>query len=426
MESQDISQLSDPDDGLAPTTRAVAAVFKFVVPVTRQGDWDAGVHRAGEIDRALQHDPAAGTFDYRPDDYEPASGGEPPVHDGEWKLENVWVSQFDKNRNWTEFQQEQTIHKDEATTMARSLVQKDQTVHAALVYLVEDGGRRWHVSDAKIPVMFVATGRRSKSARTITTVKPKRGWQKAFSDAQLRTVMSKVAATSGLKGRQIHGLLNFNKDVGRQAFTRQLWPQHIRGYQHTLALTPDGWRVVADPHTGLPRRQIQGDNPSNNPLWHYSKGKPGGMQYDHMVMVHVEWDDKHWRPSDLHFIVYPHTGHPYINTHTIGAWHVQRLRKGEEQQRRMNDEPGWRPYHSDMIRADEIEYMRDSVNTSEERLNHTLDRIPWMTPGLRAVANPFRLPPEEWDRIAEEAILRSHDDEQYQKEPTFADPKEPE
>lgn len=447
-----LESLADEQDPLMGSSEPAFAVFKFVVPMTSQEDWDSERHALRGVGAALDHSREHGfgkKKDGEPDfkwgaaGYAPGSGGTPPIHDGRWELHQVfrrpkppedpeerqqWNWRYGNSENWESQGQERWTAQEEA----KRVVVEEPRTFAAMVSVV--AGRE-RLPDSWNPLRFVTgyiatSARKGKGGKKNVTVLTSKGWRGQVPDTGLTNAIEKMQRAFGFQHSQTVGLRTAK--MRPDDFLKQLYGGQVKSWEWRLALTPEGWRVATRDGNEPDRAMaMEGGRRGNDPgdyinNWLRSQGLNKGMpERTHWVVCTVRykkaspktWNrdavEAGWYPESLHI-----DGRSFMGNISSFDWmlHQRCLRQAE---------PGYvRPnYGSDHINDGQCQSTRQKIEQAEARLDQMLGEIPWMTPQLRAVANPFRMDQKEFDDMVTGAVLMAHDDQRMAR-PTF-DPNPP-
>ena len=448
-----LESLADQKDPLMGSSEPVFAVFKFVIPQTSQEDWDELQHATRGVGAALAHSqehrhgkPKEGEPEFKWDTkgYAPGSGGTPPLQDGRWVLHQVFMRpkppEDEKERqewNWrygnTENWETQGMERWTAQEEAKRVVVEEPMAFAALVGVVV---ARERVPDSWNPLRFVtgyiATSmRKGKSGKKNVTTLTSKGWRGEIPDTGLSNAIGKMMANFKFQNSQVEGLRLAKSRP--DDFLEDLYGSQVKSWEWRLALTPEGWQV-ATRDGKKPDRALadlvrrMGKDPRdylNN--WGRTQGFNTNMpEQTHWIVCTVRYKPKReaaygraaseagWYP-DAFFV----DGKDYMGSITSFDWmlHQRCLKQADPAH------VGAR-YGTDYVNDGQCQSIRQKIERAEAKLEEILGKIPWMTPHLRAIANPFRMDQKEFDQLVTGAVLMARDEEKVAR-PTFAPPPPP-
>lgn len=397
------------DDPSSIEARPGAVVYKWIIPLVTQDDHDRDTHRMGEVERSLKWrkgDGKDGDFKHNPDGYKPGSGGTPPIKPGYWQSHAIFKMTDDEMQVKDSWGREMSTYDranryrqndmGQAHEAAREVVKSDPDVFASVVLHVAPHNRAAHESDpTTTSAYYIATSQTKDGKKNITTIKPKNGYQQDVGEQikQVNNTLWKQIEAFGFDQSQYKGFHVAKHSRVKETMHDELFGMQYRSWQWNLVLTPEGWRA-------------NGSKSSSRTMGRRMYAGSTIQDHEHYISVTVHWDGKNWAVDD--------TSTPEANQSGFDRMLSHRFRR-ETMGRNVS-----RPTINQNQGAD----VTAGAETFDQAITRLCNEVPWIKNNrwLQKVANPYRVSPQKWNSMVEEAIVRAIDDDQYAK-PTRQKPQ---
>jgi hypothetical protein len=350
---------ASPTDTFQAEIRPGSAIFKWVMNTVSQDDWDKEMHIHTLGDKAMD-DPDVGP--------ESGSGGKPVQSPGRWilhktfkmdksELENdkkKWDDYNDHDRN--RYYEERMM--DKVYDEAKDIVKREPDVYATMVMMVGPLKEREYQDQTKVLAYYIATSGNGKT-KNISSILPRgRGREASDMGTQINNALWKQLKSFGFEEEQYKGFNIASSSLARdQTHHVDLFGMQYRSWRWQLVLTDEGWRA-------------------------YERGMGRYMSasgaYKYPVSATVVYRNG-WVVDDA----------------SCGGTSLSKFERDMASGK-------WGGYTNPAQR----EYATDKINKFDEEVEETSGKT-----HLAKIANPFLVPPGDWNQLVEAAIMMAIDDD---------------